>query len=189
MIKESSRKILVNVVNSFNNMSNGVRLLIISISILLVLVTLVLQTNVISEKTKVIEAEKQELIIEKKKLSHLEDVKKNFAIYKERLTKLENAIPRNKLEEQLLASLYVTSQNTFVDLKNVRFLDAKVNSLVSQLPVGFNIESTYEELVDFLATLKDGDRLIKIDNISIKKSESYRRPLNVELNANAYYSN
>lgn len=120
------------------------------------------------------------------KLTHLKLLKNEEAVLKRKLTVLEKAIPASEKESSLVSLINGLSLDSGIHFVQIQFKESLETGGVVEMPVQLIFNASYNGLVHFLDQIEEGQRLIRLDDIQIFKTDSQTGLLRIEISASAF---
>lgn len=119
------------------------------------------------------------------KLQQLRQLSKREDEFNLSLLIMNNLLPDQADESQIINQIQSMSNKLPVNFIEVQFGDWVVNNNINIMPFTLRFSGDYKELIELIGNISSGERLIRIDEISIAKSEEVN--LNADIKARAFY--
>jgi Tfp pilus assembly protein PilO len=132
-------------------------------------------------------AEKQAIAAAQAKLAHLQALKANEVELRAQLAYMEKLIPSEPAEDQLLIYLQSAAKFAGIRLVQVRFQSRVVTEKYVEMPLTLTFEGRYTELLSLLNTLRNGSRLINVENVRIGQGTDLFPQIRVEITGRAFF--
>lgn len=164
--------------------------LVIILAVLVVILSIALvyvQYSTLANLKIEVENEEQALRLAQANLARLIDLRANAAEYEQRLAYAERMIPADAGEEEILRYFYRLSDEYDVKVLEIRFDSRLVGETFITMPLALNLEGSYSSLSRLLRRLRDGERVFRVDNIRISRTEGSGSDLRLTLTASAFY--
>lgn len=169
-----------------NISSNSLLLLLSGIVVILLIALNIIKINSINKASAQIESE--ETVLNEKK-AYLEELKKLTEIRPE-LVKAQKIlsvqIPEQPGEDQLIDYINRLSQKNKISFVHVQFEKRTINGNINEIPLQLKLTGEYTSLMDFIRSISEGERLIRIDELQIDKEDS-SGSINAFITAKAFY--
>lgn len=167
--------------------SNAIFLAVSGLVIVLLIVLNVININNISNKSSLINSELAMLENKKSELNELEklslirpELEKAFAL-------LSTQIPDEPSEDEIIEYISSLSAAYKNDLIQIRFDDRVANGVLTEMPLSLTFKGSYSSFVAFIDALSEGQRLFRIDEINMDKTEGADGKINASVTARAFY--
>lgn len=141
----------------------------------------------ISEANSAIENEEQIYEENEKKLARLEAlllIEDELRHYFDALNKL---LPKQADEAGLIQHINRLAEADGLDVAMIDFGDRVVNNNLNGMPMTLSFKGSYPQLVSFIMNIAAGDRLIRIDQIDIRREEATADGITIDMKAIAFY--
>ena len=141
----------------------------------------------ISEANSAIENEEQIYEANEEKLARLEAlllIEDELRHYFDALNKL---LPKQADEAVLIQHINRLSETAGLDVAMIDFGDRVVNNNLNGMPMTLSFKGSYPQLVSFIMNIAAGDRLIRIDQIDIRREEATADGITIDMKAIAFY--
>lgn len=132
--------------------------------------------------------------LDQKKANLVQLSQKYIAIQSD-LPLIMNAIPKTPHVPQLTGQFYALSKNTNIQLTRIQIFDVDLTKTQEGLQqyssFGFSLDArgNYDNLMQYVASLTNFDRIITIDNISLAKGPEKDSNLKLNMRGKAYFKN
>lgn len=100
---------------------------------------------------------------------------------------LKKKIPLQSSEYQIIDSMNMYAKENNINLTNIQFGDYVENGDLNQMPLNLSFEGKYSDFIKLLTTIENGERLIRIDGISLTKNEASDQKIRADIGAFAFY--
>ncbi len=157
--------------------------------VLILALLLFIQFNTFSELNASIENIKIAQDQAKEQLTVLYNTKNLIFSIEETLTYLEKIIPESPNESELIKHIYDSLVSPYGNITNVSFGQEQVQDNLIELPINITFYGRYADMLQLLNNLETGNRLIRIDNISILEGSAGFPHLRVEIKITSFYKN
>lgn len=132
-----------------------------------------------------------ELKYAKTLIAEKEDFKKKVAEYNEKIDLYEKKLPAQQEVPSLLENLSKMAMNANINIIGITPVALKLSrekkgQVYREIPILITAKSGYHELGRFLSNLENGDRFMKVVDISIKTNTSAPKKHDVELMVYTY---
>ncbi len=168
---------------------------ILAVAALLLLFALaiaVLQFNNLRDLRALVEEEEMAVMQARATFNQRLEHRENAAEYEERIRVLQLLVPQAPREDQVLSYFDFLSAKYDLDVQQISFGEREENEEAgyTRMPLSITIEGRYQNLADFLAHLYDGERAVRVDNVSISLAETpeERANIRVSISAGTFYS-
>lgn len=173
--------------NDKKNISSNTMLLLLSgIVVVLLIVLNIIKVNSINQASAQIESE--EAILDDQK-AYLEELKKLTKIRPE-LEKthkiLSVQIPEQPEEDKLIEYINRLSRENETRFVHIQFDKRTVTGNITEMPLQLKFTGKYTSLMEFISSISEGERLIRIDGLQIDREDS-SGSINASITAKAFY--
>jgi Tfp pilus assembly protein PilO len=117
-------------------------------------------------------------------LKQKQEEKKKSSLLEQQNEALQAMIPQKPMQDHALAQIQDKAAAASASLENVEFFKQKAESKHVEMPLKIGIKSNYQSFLSFLAELMYDQRLIRVDEIQIKREED---GLSIELLCSYFY--
>jgi len=162
--------------------------LVIFLSVLVIILGAALvyvQHSTLSNLRAEVEQEEQALAIAQAHLARLINLRANADEYEQRLAYATKMIPADAGEEEILRYIYRLADE--YDIQALEIRRAEGESFTT-MPVTMNLEGNYQDLRRFLRRLRDGDRVFRVNNISMSRAGGTGTDLRATITTNTFYN-
>lgn len=173
--------------NNKKNIPTSTLLLIVSGMVAVLLIVLsVVKFNHMNETSKTIEQVSATLESNISRLSKLKTLEKVKPDLERAVDILSLTIPDQPNESSLMELINSLSVDNQTEFARVEFSEIKQNNNLNEIPLRLSFSGKYASLIDLLSQLKNGNRLIRIDEIIISKSDSAINDIKADITAVAF---
>jgi len=165
--------------------------LVIFLSVLVIILGAALvyvQYSTLSNLRAEVEQEEQALAIAQAHLARLIDLRANADHYEQRLAYATKMIPADAGEEEILRYIYRLADEYDIQALEIRFENRAEGESFTTMPVTMNLEGNYQDLRRFLRRLRDGDRVFRVNNISLSRAGGTGTDLRATITTNTFYN-
>lgn len=174
--------------NSGNKLGK-VLLVVISAVILFIMCILVVQkaANYIQIREK-ITVEKNSLEQDKQKLAQLEELSRHEKEMTATIDACKKLMPSEPQEDWLIEYIQNTADTAMANFVEIQFSPRVQGSSYSEMPVKISFQGSYTSFVNFLKSLRNGERAVRVDSVTATPTGSGSTDIKAELAASAFYS-
>lgn len=141
----------------------------------------------ISEANSAIENEEQIYEANEEKLARLEALLLIEDELRQSFDALNKLLPRQADEAGLIQHINRLSEAAGLDMAKIDFQERVVNNNLNGMPMTLSFKGSYPQLVSFIMNIAAGDRLIRIDQIDIRREEATADGITIDMKAIAFY--
>lgn len=141
----------------------------------------------ISEANSAIENEEQIYEANEEKLARLEALLLIEDELRQSFDALNKLLPRQADEAGLIQHINRLSEAAGLDMAKIDFQERVVNNNLNGMPMTLSFKGNYPQLVSFIMNIAAGDRLIRIDQIDIRREEATADGITIDMKAIAFY--
>ena len=137
------------------------------------------------------QVEEEELAVEnaRARLVRLNQHRANAAEYEERLATATRLVPADPEEDELLRYIHRLADQFDLRAQSISFGGRSQAEGYTVMPLSINVQGSYRDIQLLLGQLRNGERAIRVDSFNVTRGAEAGAPLNVSINANAFYSN
>ncbi len=165
---------------------------LVALLLLFAIVLAVMQFNNLRDLRALVEEEKMAVTQARATLNQRLEHRDNVAEYEERIRVLQLLIPQAPREDQVLSYFDFLSAEHELNVQQISFGGREENAEAGyvRMPLTITIEGRYQNLVNFLAHLYDGDRAVRVDSVAMTLAETPGAQANirVSISAGVFYS-
>jgi len=146
--------------------------LVIFLSVLVIILGAALvyvQYSTLSNLRAEVEQEEQALAIAQAHLARLIDLRANA-------------------DQEILRYIYRLADEYDIQALEIRFENRAEGESFTTMPVTMNLEGNYQDLRRFLRRLRDGDRVFRVNNISLSRAGGTGTDLRATIATNTFYN-
>ncbi|MDZ4133867.1 MAG: type 4a pilus biogenesis protein PilO, partial [Dethiobacteria bacterium] len=89
---------------------------------------------------------------------------------------------------EILRYIYRLADEYDIKAIEIRFENRIAGELFTAMPVTMNLEGNYQDLRRFLRRLRDGDRVFRVNSVSLSRAGGTGTDLRATINANTFYN-
>lgn len=97
-------------------------------------------------------------------------------------------MPDDPQEDELIKYIQKTASEAMSDFIQINFEPRAQANNYSSMPVKITFEGNYSTLIDFLDKLRNGERAVRIDGVSVTLTNNGVNDIKAEIAANAFYT-
>jgi len=156
------------------------------LAIILGLVLIYVQYSALSSLRA--EVEEEELLVDtaRSNLDRLLVHRDRAEEYERRLQFAGEKIPTAAGEDQFLRYLHRLSEQHGLEAVNISFAERVAEENYTAMPVSITLEGSFSSIRKLLADLRNGERAVRVDNLSFSRAEG-GSDLQVSISASAFY--
>lgn len=156
-----------------NKLTSNIILLILSgiVAVLLILLSITKYNNINDTSLK-IEQQTQKLQENRIRLARLKKLEVVRPQLEKALAFLKKQIPERPYEEQILQMLEQKSINNSSDFVLIQFLERVNSNSINEMPLQLTFGGRYKSLVNVLENMASGERLFRIEEIQMTKTDN-----------------
>ncbi len=152
----------------------------------------VLQFNSLRNLRASIEEEELAVIQARSTVTRRLEHREKAAEYEEKISFLQQLMPDTPQEEQVLRYIDYLAGEHGLDVQQISFGEREENEDAGyvRMPLSITIEGRFQNIIDLMEHLYNGERAVRVDNISISLAETPDQPANtrVSISASTFYS-
>lgn len=122
-----------------------------------------------------------------KRLSQLEEISSQEKSMAGTVEAVKMLIPEEPKEDQLIKNIQNISSEVGADFVKISFDPRVQEKEYTEMPVKISYEGNYTSLTEFLVKLRENQRAVRVDNITVKSINSGNAEINAEISAVAFY--
>lgn len=163
-------------------------LIIVAVLVILALLALiVMQWNTYKQNSALVETEEMTLTQAKARLESLKKLKEREGEFREQLAVLEQMIPGEPGDAQLLVDLQSAADLSALRFASIRFGERAAAEGFTAIPVNMTFEGQYFGIINLLDYIRSYERAVRINELRLAaKSDS--PGINVNINASVFYT-
>lgn len=131
--------------------------------------------------------EKSALDQEQVRLDQLEKLSRQDKEITASIEASKKLIPAEPKEDELIKYLQDKAYGASTDFLQIMFEPRITGKQYVEMPVKISFKGKYTSLMDFLKLVHDGERAIRVDNVSVKTTSTDASEIIAELSASAFY--
>ncbi len=174
-----------------NKQGINVRQVLIAVVCVVAAAVLVLvlygQYGRLQEARTTVNEERQALELAEARLARLEDLKEEEDVLRARAAFAEGLIPEQPSEDVLLNYLQAAANQSGIRFVQIRFQDRVQEERFVEMPLTMTFEGRYQELLSLLQKLRNGSRLVNVENVRIGQGQELFPQIRVEMAGRAFY--
>lgn len=117
-------------------------------------------------------------------LKQMKEEEKKLSLLEQQQETLQEMIPPKPMQDHALAQIQNKAAAASVSLENVEFFKQKDKDQFVEMPLKIGIKSNYQSFLNFLTDLMYDQRLMRIDELQIKREED---GLSIDLLSSYFY--
>lgn len=156
------------------------------VALLLVLLLIYKQLGTFNQARLELQTEQEALLQASQNLQALTQVRDQAAHFEEQLLFLEEVMPKKPREDLLIKSVQTMAIESGMELKQIKFETYEARQEHIEIPIKLSLEGQYHGLLNFLESIQNGPRAIRIEEVRIGKGWEISSAT-VELTAKAFY--
>jgi Tfp pilus assembly protein PilO len=172
--------------NDKKNLSGNTLLLLSGIVVVLLMILNIAKIKSISETSAQIETEAS--ILDEQKA--YQDELKKLTLIRPELEKahriLSVKIPKRPEEDKLIEYIDKLTKENKTSFIHIQFEKRTVNSDMTEMPIQLMFSGKYTSLMEFIRSISEGERLIRIDGLQIDRGDS-DGSINASITAKAFF--
>jgi len=177
--------------NTLSGKKTQITLFLVLLGILILALTAltVLSVIKITETSASIRNEEQILRENESTLAKMELLSIIENELKQSFERLYRMIPEQAHEDQLIAYINRLSEKAGLELLTVEFLEKVVNtdSKPNEMPMSLTFRGGYSQLITLLRSMSTGERLIRVDEVTIANEKADHKNMKINMKAHAFY--
>jgi Tfp pilus assembly protein PilO len=169
--------------------SSGSKILLVALPVLFVIAMLVL----IFFKVEQIKSVTIELVTgqaglqqDKDKLGILENLKSRESQIKQQYDRALKMIPKEPMEESLINDIQQKAALTMADFVQIKFNPRVQVGNYTDMPLDISFSGDYGEFIKLLESLRNSERVLRLDNISVSVSQEDTSKINADITAHSF---
>lgn len=174
--------------NKKMSFSSSTVLMILSVIIGLIMIIMTI-TNIghVNETKGDITTVENEISSNEKRLASLMLLEEKKGVLEKSKVYLANLIPRTPEEYNVIDYIQNLSRMNKTDFVQIQFEDRKQVNNLNEMPLKLSFEGRYISFIQFLGNLSDGERLIRIDEVTISKVDDTLGVIKADVTACAFF--
>ena len=169
-------------------LSNNTVLLILSGVIVLLLITLtVLKINEHNELNDAISQQEASIQENQDRLINLQYLDSIKPALKYAFEALNKQVPKEPMEHQIIAQINSITLDNETDFLDIHFDERLQKNNLNEMPIKLKFSGSYTSFIKVIKYLEQGERLFRIDEIKINKSDNGLSTITAEIIASTFY--
>lgn len=141
----------------------------------------------INDAKAALAAENEALRHDRERLGRLEALKRDEAALKEKYEAAVKMMPEEPSEDTLILYLGEITDAAKIRFTNIKFKPRVQTGKFTGMPAEFSVAGDYKALVRLLEMIKNGERAIRIDSMTVRSSIGGSFEIEADLTAHGFY--
>ena len=146
------------------------------------------QYNALSNLRAEVEEEEMLLNASRARLNRLIDHRNNAQEYEMRLEYAIRMIPQEAGEDSILRYIQQLSKQYDMRAVEIRFDNRSIEENYTTMPILITLEGNYSDLQRLLRQLREGNRVVRVDDIRVSRTGAAGSELRVTLSTATFYN-